>query len=96
MIPTKVSKCTLYLRKDNAYLTRISRSLLYFSMADCNAVVDDLYDEDADGADQRWIDKHWARTSHGKLSAEQRTDATLSCPLCFTTVCMACQRSVGK
>ena len=60
--------------------------------------VDELYDEDADEEDQKWVNKHW-RQGQALLSqqgnaaaAAPSTDAVLNCPCCFTTVCMDCQR----
>lgn len=43
----------------------------------------DLYDEEADAADEEW--------RRGRLGAAD-SDATLSCPACFAVVCHACQR----
>lgn len=43
----------------------------------------DFYDPEADARDEAWVQK----LRHGKQS-----DAILSCPLCFTTVCVECQQ----
>ncbi|RLN53118.1 hypothetical protein BBJ29_005642 [Phytophthora kernoviae] len=42
-----------------------------------------LYDEQLDDADEKWV--------QAQLSKAE-TDATLCCPCCFVTVCMACER----
>lgn len=59
--------------------------------------VDELYDENADEEDEKWVNKHWRRgkalpTQQGNAAAAPSTDAVLNCPCCFTTVCMDCQR----
>lgn len=53
----------------------------------------ELYDEDADAADEKWVNKHWRKetTQAGKKAGPQ-TDAVLNCPCCFTTLCMDCQQ----
>ncbi|XP_020212270.1 E2F-associated phosphoprotein [Cajanus cajan] len=43
----------------------------------------EFYDPELDNKDERWIDKK----RHGCDS-----DAVLSCPACFTTLCLECQR----
>lgn len=43
----------------------------------------DFYDQDADDRDSVWI---------GKMRKGHKSDAILSCPLCFTTVCIDCQQ----
>ncbi|KAK7280625.1 hypothetical protein RJT34_25690 [Clitoria ternatea] len=43
----------------------------------------EFYDPDLDDKDERWIHKK----RHGLQS-----DAVLSCPACFTTLCLECQR----
>jgi hypothetical protein len=42
-----------------------------------------LYNSKADDADQEWMDK-----------TQVPTDATLSCPMCFTLLCRDCQQHV--
>ena len=56
---------------------------------------DELYDEEADEADAKWVDNHWRKeaTQQG-TSQGTETDAILNCPCCFTTLCMDCQRCV--
>uniref|UniRef100_A0A7S3VS72 E2F-associated phosphoprotein n=1 Tax=Dunaliella tertiolecta TaxID=3047 RepID=A0A7S3VS72_DUNTE len=44
---------------------------------------DPLYDEDLDAEDERWV----AEQRQGRVS-----DAILSCPACFTTLCIDCQQ----
>ncbi|KAG7394204.1 hypothetical protein PHYBOEH_005543 [Phytophthora boehmeriae] len=44
---------------------------------------DPLYDEQLDDADEKWIRSQLSKAG---------TDATLCCPCCFVTVCMACER----
>jgi hypothetical protein len=53
------------------------------SMAEVEPQPDPFYDPDADDADEAWMAK--ARLS-------KASDAILSCPGCFTTVCVECQR----
>ena len=43
----------------------------------------EFYDPDADAKDEKWVDK---------LRKGHHSDAILSCPLCFTTVCVDCQQ----
>jgi hypothetical protein len=43
----------------------------------------EFYDPDADERDERWA----ARQRKG-----HKSDAVLSCPLCFTTLCLDCQQ----
>lgn len=43
----------------------------------------EFYDSDLDDKDESWV----AKKRKGK-----QTDAVLSCPACFTTVCLECQR----
>ncbi|KAI4373138.1 hypothetical protein MLD38_011297 [Melastoma candidum] len=47
------------------------------------SVKPEFYDPDLDCKDERWIDKK----RRGRT-----TDAVLSCPGCFTTLCLECQR----
>lgn len=47
------------------------------------SVKPEFYDPDLDDKDERWIEKK--RKGHA-------TDAVLSCPACFTTLCLECQR----
>ncbi|GAB5032916.1 e2f-associated phospho [Nannochloropsis oceanica] len=59
--------------------------------------VDELYDENADEEDEKWIIKHWRQgqalpIQQRSATAARSTDAVLNCPCCFTTVCMECQR----
>lgn len=42
----------------------------------------EFYDPELDDKDEKWIHKK----KHG------RSDAVLSCPACFTTLCLECQR----
>ncbi|XP_042487910.1 E2F-associated phosphoprotein [Macadamia integrifolia] len=44
----------------------------------------EFYDSDLDEKDESWINKK----RKGRTS-----DANLSCPACFTTLCLECQRS---
>lgn len=43
----------------------------------------EFYDPEADERDERWVAKQ--RKGH-------KSDAVLSCPLCFTTLCLDCQQ----
>jgi E2F-associated phosphoprotein len=45
----------------------------------------EFYDAEADDKDERWVTK---------LRKGRNSDAILSCPLCFTTVCVDCQQHV--
>lgn len=47
------------------------------------SVEPDFYDPDLDDVDERWV----SRQRKGRTS-----DAVLSCPACFTTLCLDCQR----
>lgn len=47
------------------------------------SVEPEFYDPDLDDVDERWVD----RQRKGRTS-----DAVLSCPACFTTLCLDCQR----
>lgn len=58
---------------------------------------DELYDEQADDADEAWVNRHYRkeatrRTTQGKGQQGKGSDAVLNCPCCFTTICMDCQR----
>ncbi|KAL2919528.1 hypothetical protein HK105_201175 [Polyrhizophydium stewartii] len=46
-------------------------------------LADELYDENADDLDEQWMSRRHDET---------KTDAVLSCPLCFTPVCYDCQQ----
>lgn len=48
-----------------------------------NTAPPEFYDPDADDRDERWVAKQ--RKGH-------KSDAVLSCPLCFTTLCVDCQQ----
>lgn len=50
---------------------------------DPNVEPDPLYDPNADDMDERWT----AQQRQGRV-----TDAILSCPACFTTLCIDCQK----
>lgn len=52
-------------------------------MTDADDPPPDFYDPDADGKNDAWV---------SKLRKGRRSDAILSCPLCFTTVCVDCQQ----
>lgn len=43
----------------------------------------EFYDPEADDKDEKWVKK---------LRKGRNSDAILSCPLCFTTVCVDCQQ----
>jgi hypothetical protein len=47
------------------------------------SVEPEFYDPDLDDVDERWVSKQ----RKGRTS-----DAVLSCPACFTTLCLDCQR----
>ncbi|KAI8642576.1 E2F-associated phosphoprotein-domain-containing protein [Parasitella parasitica] len=54
-----------------------------------------LYDPDMDDRDEEWVAKQIHEDSmrlneDGPL--DDKTDAILSCPMCFTTLCYSCQR----
>lgn len=46
----------------------------------------EFYGSDLDDKDEKWVEKK----RHGRAS-----DAVLSCPGCFTTLCLECQRYNG-
>ena len=52
-------------------------------MAEADVEPDPLYDPDADDADEAWM-------AQARLS--KSSDAILSCPGCFATVCVECQQ----
>lgn len=45
----------------------------------------EFYDPEADDKDEKWVTK---------LRKGRNSDAILSCPLCFTTVCVDCQQHI--
>ncbi|KAI9275233.1 E2F-associated phosphoprotein [Helicostylum pulchrum] len=53
-----------------------------------------LYDPELDEKDEEWvskqIDKDSSRTED--IPLDNKTDAILTCPMCFTTLCYSCQR----
>jgi hypothetical protein len=63
-----------------------------------NDRMDPLFDPDIDAIDQRWADRHSrvhaasATTPTNKKGVTRITDAVLSCPCCFTTLCFDCQQ----
>jgi hypothetical protein len=50
-----------------------------------DAAAPEFYDPEADDKDEKWVKK---------LRKGQNSDAILTCPLCFTTVCVDCQQHV--
>ncbi|ORZ03043.1 E2F-associated phospho protein-domain-containing protein [Syncephalastrum racemosum] len=50
-----------------------------------------LYDPVADDQDEAWVIQKVQQAAPGK-SKDARTDAILTCPLCFSPVCYNCQR----
>ena len=52
---------------------------------------DDLYGDQLDDQDEAWVDQH-LRLPDKQQKVGTTTDAILSCPCCFTVVCMDCQR----
>eukprot|EP00658_Telonema_sp_P-2_P048471 TRINITY_DN3687_c0_g1_i3.p1 TRINITY_DN3687_c0_g1~~TRINITY_DN3687_c0_g1_i3.p1 ORF type:complete len:165 (-),score=33.78 TRINITY_DN3687_c0_g1_i3:230-724(-) len=46
---------------------------------------DEWYDENMDEKDEAWVRQHRSGGGH-------RSDATLNCPCCMTTLCYDCQR----
>lgn len=70
---------------------------------------DPLYDDAADDADEAWLHSHPSYSSHAPPRRQQaaavpqsrsrggpRTDAHLSCPACFTPLCIDCQRHATR
>ncbi|KAI9477926.1 MAG: E2F-associated phosphoprotein-domain-containing protein [Benjaminiella poitrasii] len=54
-----------------------------------------LYDPDMDDKDEAWVVKQINLDSSKKeedVPLDEKTDAILSCPMCFTTLCYSCQR----
>lgn len=47
----------------------------------------EFYDPDADERNERWV---------ARLRAGSRTDAILSCPQCFTTLCVECEQHATR
>jgi len=50
---------------------------------------DALFAENEDEVDEKWVKKQWKKQG---LQEGETSDAFLSCPCCFTMVCMNCQR----
>mmetsp|Transcript_14669 Transcript_14669/g.20842 ORF Transcript_14669/g.20842 Transcript_14669/m.20842 type:complete len:158 (+) Transcript_14669:42-515(+) len=63
-------------------------------------VEDVLYDNQADMEDERFVNEHYRGSSSGILNSRVQkstkkrfvSDAHLSCPACFDTLCLECQR----
>jgi hypothetical protein len=60
---------------------------------------DELYDEEADAADEEWMKQqlashypHSTNIERPKPAAAPQSDAVLNCPACLTVVCIDCQR----
>lgn len=51
------------------------------------SVKPEFYDPNLDDKDQLWVQKR---------KKGQYSDAVLSCPACFTTLCLECQRYMNK
>ncbi|KAI8971239.1 E2F-associated phosphoprotein-domain-containing protein [Pilobolus umbonatus] len=49
-----------------------------------------MYDPELDDKDEDWVNKQIEKDSFN--TTEEKTDAILSCPMCFTTLCYSCQR----
>lgn len=52
--------------------------------AEDRTALPDFYDPTSDDADQSWVDRH--------RQGSRQSDAQLSCPGCFTTLCTDCQQ----
>jgi hypothetical protein len=53
---------------------------------------DPLFDNFEDDKNEKWAAKHKARVSGGGAGSGRKSDATLSCPCCFTNLCFDCQK----
>ncbi|SAL97995.1 hypothetical protein [Absidia glauca] len=53
-----------------------------------------LYDPLGDEKDEAWVAEQITKTAPKSLQKDQqaRTDALLSCPMCFSPLCYSCQR----
>ena len=52
---------------------------------------DPLYDVDADDKDAKWVQRRRAKHANGAANPT-KSDAMLSCPGCFSLLCIDCQR----
>ncbi|KAG2191475.1 hypothetical protein INT46_006375, partial [Mucor plumbeus] len=54
-----------------------------------------LYDPDMDDKDEEWVTKQInddSKRPNEEGPLDNKTDAILSCPMCFTNLCYSCQR----
>lgn len=54
-----------------------------------------MYDPDLDDKDEQWVSKQIDNDSSrntADVPLDEKTDAILTCPMCFTTLCFSCQR----
>ncbi|KAI8147370.1 E2F-associated phosphoprotein-domain-containing protein [Fennellomyces sp. T-0311] len=51
-----------------------------------------LYDPQMDDQDEAWVIKQIQKAAPPEKRNETSTDAILTCPLCFSTLCYNCQR----
>ncbi|OBZ87927.1 E2F-associated phosphoprotein [Choanephora cucurbitarum] len=51
-----------------------------------------LYDPDMDDRDEAWVLKQIDQDASNDKPTDQKTDAILTCPMCFSTLCYSCQR----
>ena len=56
------------------------------------AKTESLYSKTQDDKDAAWIRAHYLRHRQGSDGKARPSDATLSCPCCFTVICYDCQR----
>jgi hypothetical protein len=53
----------------------------------------DLYDDQADQRDERYVNQHFRHAASGEDDAAVNvSDASLSCPCCFALLCLDCQQ----
>ncbi|KAI8888219.1 hypothetical protein K501DRAFT_282927 [Backusella circina FSU 941] len=52
-----------------------------------------LYDPEEDDKDEEWVSNEIEKDASGVDGPlDDKTDAILTCPMCFTTLCYSCQR----
>ncbi|CEI85975.1 hypothetical protein RMCBS344292_00424 [Rhizopus microsporus] len=51
-----------------------------------------LYDPELDDKDEEWVNEQIVADSMDSMKGQGKTDAILTCPMCFITLCYSCQR----
>ena len=66
------------------------------SDADVEHTPDPLYADNLDEEDSKWVDEHMRKGSGRSGLVLQQSAAVLSCPACFSIVCLDCQEARGQ